>query len=80
MCIRDSEATYKELPLLQGWNKVSIKIGERDKNEFSGNLDVYKRQGKYSTTNIRKLRATFGTYLLLELEFLIASDLSLIHI
>lgn len=29
----------------------------------------------YSTTNIRKLRATFGTYLLLGLEFLIASDI-----
>lgn len=31
--------------------------------------------GKYSTTNIRRLRATFGTYLLLGLEFLIASDI-----
>ena len=29
----------------------------------------------YSITNIRKLRATFGTYLLLGLEFLIASDI-----
>lgn len=32
------EATYKELPLLQGWNKLSIKIGEMDKNEFIGNF------------------------------------------
>lgn len=31
--------------------------------------------GGYSTINIRKLRATFGTYLLLGLEFLIASDI-----
>lgn len=31
--------------------------------------------GTYSTINIRKLRATFGTYLLLGLEFLIASDI-----
>ena len=30
---------------------------------------------RYSITNIRKLRATFGTYLLLGLEFLIASDI-----
>ena len=31
--------------------------------------------GNYSITNIRKLRAVFGTYLLLGLEFLIASDI-----
>ena len=31
--------------------------------------------GGYSITNIRKLRATFVTYLLLGLEFLIASDI-----
>ncbi len=31
--------------------------------------------GKYSTLNIRKLRAGLGTYLLLGLEFLIASDI-----
>ena len=31
--------------------------------------------GRFSTTNIRRLRATFGTYLLLGLEFLIASDI-----
>lgn len=31
--------------------------------------------GNYSITNIRKLRAIFGTYLLLGLEFLIASDI-----
>ena len=39
-------------------------------------VNEFKRfTGKYSTTNIRKLRATFGTYLLLGLEFLIASDI-----
>ena len=31
--------------------------------------------GTYTPTNIRKLRAVFGTYLLLGLEFLIASDI-----
>lgn len=31
--------------------------------------------GRYSGLNIRRLRATFGTYLLLGLEFLIASDI-----
>ena len=31
--------------------------------------------GKSSPINIRRLRATFGTYLLLGLEFLIASDI-----
>lgn len=31
--------------------------------------------GTYSPMNIRKLRASFGTYLLLGLEFLIASDI-----
>ena len=31
--------------------------------------------GQYSPLNIRRLRATFGTYLLLGLEFLIASDI-----
>ena len=39
------------------------------KNEF-GRLN-----GHYSPMNIRKLRATLGTYLLLGLEFLIACDI-----
>lgn len=39
------------------------------KNEF-GRLN-----GHYSPLNIRKLRATLGTYLLLGLEFLIACDI-----
>ena len=37
--------------------------------------EIQRFTGNYSTTNIRKLRATFGTYLLLGLEFLIASDI-----
>lgn len=41
---------------------------------FLGN-EIKRFTGTYSTTNIRKLRATFGTYLLLGLEFLIASDI-----
>ncbi len=31
--------------------------------------------GRYSPQNIRRLRSVFGTYLLLGLEFLIASDI-----
>ena len=46
------EATYKELPLLQGWNKVSIKIGERDKNEFSGNFKCDNRNEFLSSLKI----------------------------
>ena len=39
-------------------------------------LNELKRiTGTYTPTNIRKLRAVFGTYLLLGLEFLIASDI-----
>lgn len=30
------EAIYKELPLLQGWNKLSIRISEKDKGDFEG--------------------------------------------
>ena len=37
--------------------------------------ELMRFNGKYSPINIRKLRATFGTYLLLGLEFLIASDI-----
>ena len=36
--------------------------------------EIRRFTGGYSITNIRKLRATFGTYLL-GLEFLIASDI-----
>ena len=39
-------------------------------------LNELKRiTGTYTPTNIRQLRAVFGTYLLLGLEFLIASDI-----
>lgn len=37
--------------------------------------ELKRLSGNYSVTNIRKLRAVFGTYLLLGLEFLIASDI-----
>lgn len=37
--------------------------------------ELKRFSGNYSPTNIRKLRAIFGTYLLLGLEFLIASDI-----
>lgn len=37
--------------------------------------ELKRLTGNYSITNIRKLRAAFGTYLLLGLEFLIASDI-----
>ena len=39
-------------------------------------VNEFKRfTGKYNTTNIRRLRTVFGTYLLLGLESLIASDI-----
>lgn len=41
---------------------------------FIGN-ELRRFTGHYSLTNIRKLRVGFGTYLLLGLEFLIASDI-----
>lgn len=31
-----NEITYKELPLLQGWNKLVIKVGAGDRNDFTG--------------------------------------------
>ena len=31
-----NEVIYKEIPLLQGWNKLVIKIGDGDRNDFSG--------------------------------------------
>ncbi len=31
-----NEIIYKGLPLLQGWNKLVIKIGEGDRNDFTG--------------------------------------------
>ena len=37
--------------------------------------ELKRLTGNYSITNIRKLRAVFGTCLLLGLEFLIASDI-----
>lgn len=37
--------------------------------------EIKRFTGTYSSNNIRKLRAVFGTYLLLGLEFLIASDI-----
>ena len=37
--------------------------------------EIRRFTGGYYITNIRKLSATFGTYLLLGLEFLIASDI-----
>lgn len=42
--------------------------------EFLRN-ELKRFAGTYSATNIRKLRADLGTYLLLGLEFLIASDI-----
>ncbi len=37
--------------------------------------ELKRFKGEYTTLNIRKLRANLGTYLLLGLEFLIASDI-----
>jgi len=33
--ITNRNSTYKELPLHQGWNKVTLKIGQEDKNRFN---------------------------------------------
>ena len=41
---------------------------------FLGN-EIKRFNGTYTINNIRKLRADFGSYLLLGLEFLIASDI-----
>lgn len=46
-----------------------------DRYYFFLKNEIRRFTGGYSITNIRKLRATFGTYLLLGLEFLIASDI-----
>ncbi len=35
-----NEIIYKELPLLQGWNKLVIKIGAEDRNDFTGSSNV----------------------------------------
>ena len=37
--------------------------------------EIKRFNGTYTVNNIRQLRADFGTYLLLGLEFLIASDI-----
>ena len=42
--------------------------------EFLRN-EAGRLKGRYSPVNIRRVRATLGTYLLLGLEFLIASDI-----
>lgn len=46
------EVTYKELPLLQGWNKLSIKVGPADKNSFSGNFRCENRNEFLSSLKV----------------------------
>ncbi len=51
-----NDVTYKELPLLQGWNKISIKIAASDRNDFTGHFECdnhkeYLTQLKASFTN-----------------------------
>ena len=36
-----NEIIYKELPLLQGWNKLVIKIAAGDRNDFPGCFKCY---------------------------------------
>jgi beta-galactosidase len=31
-------STYKELPLLQGWNKLTLRIGTEDRNRFNADF------------------------------------------
>ena len=49
-------STYKELPLLQGWNKVTLRIGTEDRNRFNANFScennpAFLLQLKVSYTN-----------------------------
>ncbi|GHT09617.1 beta-galactosidase [Bacteroidia bacterium] len=49
-------STYKELPLLQGWNKITLRIGTEDKNRFNANFScennvAFLGQLKVSFTN-----------------------------
>ncbi|MBD8347876.1 glycoside hydrolase family 2 protein [Dysgonomonas sp. HGC4] len=54
--VTNRNSTYKELPLLQGWNKVTLKIGEEDKNRFNAyfkcdNSKIFLPQLKISFVN-----------------------------
>ncbi|MDR2119530.1 MAG: glycoside hydrolase family 2 [Tannerella sp.] len=49
-------STYRELPLRQGWNKITLRIGPEDKNRFNAgfrceNNDTFLHQLKVSFTN-----------------------------
>ncbi|MDE6684250.1 MAG: hypothetical protein K2J94_03615, partial [Duncaniella sp.] len=33
---RNNEAIFRELPLKQGWNKLTVTVAEGDNNEFNG--------------------------------------------
>ena len=46
------EVTYKELPLLQGWNKLSIRVEPGDKNSFSGNFRCENRNEFLSSLKV----------------------------
>ena len=48
-----NEIIYKELPLLQGWNKLVIKIGAEDRNDFSG---FFKCDNKKDFLPLPKIR------------------------
>lgn len=39
------EALFHELPLLQGWNKVTIRVSDRDRNNFTGAFRCNNQQG-----------------------------------
>jgi beta-galactosidase len=54
--ITNRNSTYNELPLHQGWNKLTLKIGLDDKNRFSGyfkcnNKPEFLPRLKFSFTN-----------------------------
>ncbi len=54
--ITNRNSTYKELPLLQGWNKLTLKIGNDDKNRFKAhfkcdNSNAFLPQLKVSFSN-----------------------------
>lgn len=50
---KGNETVYRELPLLQGWNKLSLQIGEKDKDDFGGAFSCENNPGFLSLLKIR---------------------------
>ena len=52
--VTNRNATYKELPLLQGWNKITLKIGKGDKGRFNAYFQCNNKPDF-----LQKVKATF---------------------